>query len=168
MTAATAPTVTAVALQEAIIATLRAHFGERVQTVDAYWPLGPLDETPQAELQTPALLLRVERQELEQGYDPENRMRVRVSFALYCILSIGTPRLYLELPELSADVLRVLSPRLNISWRGQTWGLDRAVDAPEAVTDDEGEFIPGPAGSDSRIVRWDQVVAYPDRLPGTT
>jgi hypothetical protein len=89
---------------------------------------------------------------------------MRVSFALYCVLGLRTPRLYFELPELSADAMRVLAQPVSVSQRGQDWGLGYAVEPPQAITDDEAEFFPGPAGTDSRVVRWEQVVAYANTL----
>lgn len=166
----TATTTTPTALQDAILATLRAHFGARVQHVDLYWPFDDDDETRVAHLKTPALLLRLERQEREPADpDPTGRLRMRVSFALYCILSLRTLRLYVELPEMSLHAIRCIDPQSGANRRGQDWGLGGYVVEPaEGITDDEAEFSAAPTGTDSRVVRWEQVVAYANTLEDAT
>jgi hypothetical protein len=158
-------TTTPTALQDAILDTLRIHFGARVNTVDLYWPFDP-EDGPAPHLQTPALLLRLERQEREPlDLDPTGRLRMRVSFALYCILSLRTPRLYVELPEMTLHAIRCIDPPSGANRRGQDWGLGAYVVEPaEAITDDEAEFSAAPTGTDSRVVRWEHVVAYANTL----
>jgi len=160
----TQKTTSPIELQDAILATLRAHFGDRVKHIGGYWPLDEVTEAPVPAIETPALLLRLERQTREDVADPINRLIMRVSFTLYCVLSLRTPRLYFELPELSADAVRALAQPVSVHQRGQDWGLGYAVEPPEAIADDEAELILGPTGTDSRVVRWEQVVAYANTL----
>lgn len=160
MSTTTSPTE----LQYAILDTLRTYFSGRVKHVGGYWPLDEVTEEPVSTVETPALVLRLESQQREDGADPANRLVMRVSFALYCVLSLRTTNLYFELAELATDVVRVLAQTVSVSKRGQDWGLGYAVEPPEAITDDEAEFVPGPTGTESRVVRWEQVVAYANTL----
>lgn len=158
-------TTTPTALQDAILSTLRAHFGVLVNDADLYWPIDT-EDAPAPHIKTPALLLRLERQEREPADpDPTARLRMRVSFALYCVMSLKTPRLYVELPEMSLHAIRCIDPQTGANRRGQDWGLGAyVVESAQGITDDEAELSAAPTGTDSRVVRWEQIVAYANTL----
>lgn len=147
------------ALHAAILADLRYHYLDRVQTIAAYDPYPAHDDQDPKPLVTPALLLEIES--IDPGEDDgTERQPLRLTFVAHCVLSFRTADQQLELREMAADVMA--------HCRYNRWGYPGAVRQPEAITAQPGEFQPGLAGFDSWMVRWEQVVHVgPDTWAGS-
>lgn len=136
-------------LHEAILADLREHYLDRVQTIEAYDPFPDADGQERAPLVTPALLIELDG--IDPGEDDgTDRHPLRLSFVAHCVLSFRTAQMQLELREFASDVLQHV--------RHNRWGLYGAVQEPSALSAQAGEFQPGLQGFDSWQARWEQVV----------
>ena len=154
----------------AIVDALRAHFWATVRQYGAYQPWDPIEDTPETEILTPALLLELE------SIDPDDdemhmpgRVGMRCAWSVHVMLSTRTEELQIALPELAAAVVALvrkqetepLHPPLN----GNHWCLGEAVDGPDAVTARPAGFHPGLHGHDSWVVTWEQAIHLPETLP---
>lgn len=153
-------TTTLDALLDAIVADLLAVFGDRCAQIGAYGPWDTLTDTEAEALVTPALLVELESFEIDDAFDAAGRCQVRCTLGIHCVLSQETARLQQALAQWAAEVARRVrypaDPDNN--WDGNTWGLAGAVDAPQRITGQPGEFSPGLHGRDGWVVRWEQVV----------
>lgn len=136
-------------LHDAILADLREHYLDRVQTIAAYDPFPEADDQARQPLTTPALLLDLEA--IDPGEeDGTDRQALRLTWAAHCVLSFRTAQLQVELREFAADLLGHI--------RYNRWGLAPAVAPPTALSAQPGEFVPGLAGYDTWLARWEQQV----------
>lgn len=157
------------AVHDAVIAALRAKFGDRVAHYGAYEPWAEGAETPEGALLTPALLLEVEDFSIDDAEDPDplGRLAVRCSVAVHCLLSIQTQRLAQTLAQFAAVVASLVMPPLaaDALQRGNDWGLGGAAGLPAAVSAQPAGFSPGLNGRDSWVVRWEQVFYLDQEVP---
>lgn len=151
-------------LHDAITGTLRDWFADRVAQVGAYEPWDPVSEAVPASLVTPALLLECEGVAQTPWQDAGGRLALSCTWVVHCVLSIQTERLQQTLPQFAAAVMGLVLAQcpaggggLDEQVRGQLWGLGAAVEPPEEVQAQAGEFVPGLHGRDSWVVRWEQV-----------
>ena len=136
-------------LHDAIIADLTERYADRVYTIAAYDPFPEKNGAERLPITTPALLLDVES--IDEGEeDGTDRQPLRLTITLHCILSFRTSDTQLELREFAADVAARV--------RHNRWGLNAAVDHPQAINAQPGEFVPEQAGYDSWRVTWEQQV----------
>jgi hypothetical protein len=156
------------AVHDAIVAALRAHFGERVLNYGAYDPWNEYTDEASATLETPALLLELEGFNVpEDVRDPLDRIPCECSWVIHAVLGLGTPRLQQTLPQFAAAVASLVMPPLveDAMVRGNLWGLGAATDAPVRVSAQPGEFQPGLHGRDAWVIRWDQTIYLDQELP---
>jgi hypothetical protein len=136
-------------LHDAMLDDLREHYLDRVQTIEAYDPCPAADDQERQPLTTPAILLELES--IDPGdEDGTERHALRLTWAAHCVLSFRTAQVQLELREFVADLL------WHVTYN--RWGLSGAVREPQALSSQPGEFVPGIAGYDTWIVRWEQIV----------
>lgn len=157
------------ALHQAIVDAMRAKFGTSVAQYGAYEEWGEGDGDAVREIKTPALLTQVERMEIADTEDPDplGRMAWNFSLAIHCVLSVLTENLQQTLPQFAAAVGALVLPPLTGDQikRGNSWGLGGAVENPEGLQCDPGEFTPGLNGRDSWVVRWTQTVYLAEEVP---
>lgn len=164
------PTTTVRAAHQAIEAGLRAHFGSAILQYGPYQPWDSVDDEPETELLTPALLLELE------SIDPDDaalhqpgRIAIRCAWAVHAVLSIRTEDLQIALPELAAAVMTLVRKNETDPARppltANRWGLAEAVGPPEALSARPGEFTPGLNGRDAWIIAWEQTLYLPQTLP---
>lgn len=136
-------------LHEAILADLREHYLDRVQTIAAYDPFPDPEDQDRQPLVTPALLIEIDA--INPGADDgTDRQPLLLNIAVHAVLSFRTADVQLELREFAADVLAHA--------RHNRWGLYGAVQEPAALSAQPGEFRPGLSGFDSWRVAWEQTV----------
>lgn len=135
------------AVHDAMVATITAHFDDRIQTVAAY---NPAWDTP---LNTPAVLLELEN--FSEGQDlADGRVPLRCRFTAHCVLSWETPSIQMEIRNFGAEFFQLL--------RRNRWGLEKdAISNPDGADAGEGEFQPKQdkkPGFESWAVSWEQTV----------
>lgn len=136
-------------LHDAMLADLRAHYLDRVETIAAYDLFSDLDDQDRQPVTTPALLIGIES--IDPGEDDgTGRQPLQLTFSAHCILSFRTSGHQLELREFAADLLAHV--------RYNRWGYPGAVHAPVALSAQPGEFQPGLAGYDSWLATWEQTI----------
>ena len=163
-----ATTTTMDAAHDAIVATMREHFGDKVLAVGAYEPANPYTGGLTETLETPALLLELSGFRVSEDDQHQiGRLACDCSWAIHCVLSLSTPRLQQTLAQFSAAVVSlVLPPITTDDWtRGNLWGLDDAADPPRSVSASPNQFSPELNGRNAWAVRWDQIIYLNEELP---
>lgn len=145
--------MTLASYHDALVDGIRAHFGDSLQTVQAYFPAWQ-SEQPDAGLQidTPAVLVEIER--MEAGIDDDRgdgTNAVLCHVAIHCVLGSQTEHLQRELRVFAAAMMRLVRHRQWCS------GCDGTAE-PENVQALPGIFRHGQAGYDSFVVAFEQAV----------
>jgi hypothetical protein len=163
-----ATTTTMDAAHDAIVAALRARFGDTVLAIGAYEPIDPYTGDLTETLETPALLLELGGFRVSED-DPHHlgRLACDCSWAIHCVLSLATPKLQQTLPQFAAAVVSLVLPPISMDdWtRGNLWGLDDAADPPRGVSASPNQFSPELNGRNAWAVRWDQTLYLDEELP---
>lgn len=160
---------TLAAFTDAVLATLRAHFGTRVRQYGPWQPLDP-DGEAESELLTPALLLDLLALGVDGSRDhPPHTVAWSAQCHLYCLLSDRTTDLQLGLLELATAAGGLLcthnaEPMLP-PLVGQRWGLRRSVEPPDRASLSIERIALGLPGIDCCRLAWTQTLYLPEALP---
>lgn len=132
---------------DAILATLSGAMPE-LTTVAAYAPGEQID--------TPAVLLELEVIEEDVAEDDgTDRVPLRCTWTLHCILSTRTPNVHREIRSMAAHVLGLI--------RRQRWG-GLPVRPPEQIEGGPGGISEGPHGFEAWYVTWEQMLYLGDDI----
>ncbi|SFD67979.1 hypothetical protein SAMN05660831_02093 [Thiohalospira halophila DSM 15071] len=130
---------------DAILKTLRDGLPQ-LATVEAYSPGDAID--------TPAALLELEVIEEDPGEnDGSDRVPLRCTWTVHCVLSTRTPNVQREIRAMAAQILGMI--------RRQRWG-GLPVRPPEQIQGGPGEISQGPHGYESWYLTWEQVLYLGD------
>lgn len=156
--------------QTAVLNAVRAHFGSLLAQSGLYDPSDELDDSLQAELKTPCILIGIEGLALaddgEELPDPESRVPYLADCYAECWLSRSTETMPRRLPEYAAAMIALVqAPRtVDSNRRGNRWGLGNAVSWPEDVTAEPGDAN-ALHGRYAWLVRWQQRIYTDGALP---
>ena len=149
MTALTVPSFHA-----AIKATIAAHFGANVNTVEWYEQGDEASGQPKP-IKTPAIILEVES--FSPGDDVgDGRTPLDCQITANCILGRSTPDLQIQTSNFAAQFLS--------NARNNKWGLARDASFPSSFTAGPGKFDPEKNGYESWFVSWDQTFYLGDSV----
>lgn len=145
----------------AVVADLRAHYGDRVLNIMVYDWLPERTGQDRVPITTPAILLGIDSIDCDESDDDgTDRTPLRLMCTADCVLSTRTDDLDLELREFAAATLARI--------RHNRWGLGRAVHRPEALNAQPAVLDPAQAGYGIWRALWEQVVYLgPDVWAGT-
>lgn len=137
---------------EALVTGIQAHFGDSLETVQAYFPDWQ-SENAEAGLQlnTPAALIEIERLGVSEEADRgDGTDAINCQVAIHCVLGSATENLQQELRGFAAEMMRLL--------RSRKLSACTASGQPEEIEAMPGVFKQGAAGYDSFVVVFQQVV----------
>ena len=143
---------------ERLVDGIRTHFGDSLQTVQAYFPDWQSDNLDSGLLiDTPAALVEIERLEAvpEDGRG-DSTDAVLCHVAIHCVLGSQTQHLQRELRNFAAAVLSLVSNRGLVGCNG--------VGEAESAQAMPGVFRTGQAGYDSFVVVFQQIVFIGDNI----
>ncbi|SKA72246.1 hypothetical protein SAMN02745130_01012 [Thiothrix eikelboomii] len=141
--------------QQILLDGLRAHFGDSLETVQAYLNEQTADLDAGLIINTPALILEIERLGSVSDERGDGRDALRCGVLVHCILGSQTPHLQIELRNFSAEVMRWLSNSSKLHACGQVEPIEELDALP-------GRWKQGQAGYDSFVVTFCQVVYLGD------
>lgn len=141
--------------QHTLLAGLRAHFGDSLETVQAYLTEQTANLDVGLTINTPALILEIERLASVSDDRGDGRDALRCGVLVHCILGSQTPNLQIELRNFAAEVMRWLSNSSN-------WPACGSIEPIEELDALPGRWKQGQSGYDSFVVTFDQVVYLGD------
>jgi hypothetical protein len=141
--------------QQILLDGLRAHFGDSLETVQAYLNEQTADLDAGLTINTPALILEIERLGRVSDERGDGRDAIRCSVLVHCILGSQTPYLQIELRNFAAEVMRWLGNSSQLHPCGSVESIDELDALP-------GRWKQGQTGYDSFVVMFDQVVYLGD------
>jgi hypothetical protein len=164
------PTTTLEGFGDAVVASVRAYFGNTIQQTGLFDPQNDLTDEAIAELKTPAIHIAIDGCTVTMAddgmmLDPDNRVPFDAQMTARCWLSDATDRMPLRLAEFSGRMAAlVMAARTEDgSRRGNRWGLGDAVHWPtEVSTSPSGIALHGRAAWD---VTWVQRIYTDEALP---
>lgn len=141
------------AYHDALVDLFRDHFGDSLETVQAYLPdMQSTDPASGLTINTPALLVEIEKTSQGQNLG-DGRTAVECHLAIHCILGVATPSLQRALRNFGVEVQRLLTAD------GYCLGSVVKAGQPEDLTGMPGWWQKGGAGGyDSWVVTFDQTL----------
>lgn len=141
-----------------LVESIAEHFGDSLDTVQAYMP-EPLDSQSQGLIiDTPAALVEIEM--LDETDDlGDGRDAVDCSVNIHCILGMATPDIQKALRSFAAEMLRLVKNNPIAQCRG-------LAGRPERISAVPGVFSKGEGGYDSFVVSFNQVVFLGEKWQG--